>query len=418
MVMDIPGNILERRTGGYAALADWGVRLLLLLFLLVCIFDPADAILRAKVPIFVALWSATLLSLALRRNVPSLPAWLLIYVLVFVAIPLLSIGWYYVIDGRQPYNGFALLKGYLLVSFAVIIVLNKVDLVPQLSAVLTGLAALVIATFIYLQFAPEQFKPLHDLGVSTGMLSLDRRKYGRDLQLLQVYYVTSAMLVVSIAYYFDRVMSASGKTKLAYLILLGINIVGMLLAGTRNNIFASILLPCALWLLYAKRVVLSALCSLLVLGLAALSFASQLRAFFDTGEKANSVKLALLHDYMDLFGNTTTLLFGQGLGAYHYWKATGVSFYITELTYLELIRSFGIFGAAAMMALLLFPVWHAFATPSSRRVRALTMAYLFYLLMCISNPLLFSSAGILILATLLASIELNRVRVDKIRSPL
>jgi len=93
--------------------------------------------LRAKIPVFVALWFATLLPHVLTMKAPNLPAGLLIYVLVFVAIPSASVGWYYLIDGREPFNGFSLLKGYLFLSFVLILFLNKIDLVPQLSMVLT-----------------------------------------------------------------------------------------------------------------------------------------------------------------------------------------------------------------------------------------------------------------------------------------
>jgi hypothetical protein len=398
--------------------AHWIVRFLLLLFVLICIFDPADLVLRGKVPVFIALWPATLLSLVRMPNEPRLPRQLLAYQLAFIAIPLLSIGWYYLIDGRQPFEGFALLKGYLLISFALILVLNKVDLIPQLSAVLTVLAVLVIGTFVFLQFEPAQFEPLHDWGINTGILSLDQRRYGANLQLVQVYFVTSSMLAISIAYYFDRAMSASGrKSKLGYSALFGINIVGMLLAGTRNNILTSLLLPFALWPLYTRRAVLTALCSLLILVLLLLPFAEQLRTFFDAEESANSIKLALVREYMDLFSDPVTLLFGQGLGAYRYWSASNVYFYISELTYLEMIRNFGLFGAAVLMALLLFPVLHAFVKPAPRQERALAVAYLSYLVMAASNPLLFSSTGILILAILIANIALNRTRDEKLWSP-
>ncbi|MBR1120200.1 hypothetical protein JQ628_01645 [Bradyrhizobium lablabi] len=393
--------------------AHWLVRLLLLMFVLVCIFDPADQVLRGKVPLFVALWPATLAGCALTREEPYLPPSLLIYSLAFITIPLLSIGWYHIIDGRQPFEGFALFKAYLFISFAIILVLNKIDLIPQLSAVLTLLALSVIAVFLFLQFSPEEFERLHELGINTGVLSLDRRKYGENLELVQVYFVTSAMLVVSIAYYFDRVMSAAGYIrKLAYLVLLGVNITGMLLAGTRNNILVSLLLPFTLWPLYTARVARNALLSLLVLVLLALPFADRLQAFFDAEESSNSIKLTLLRDYISLLSDPVTLLFGQGLGAYHEWSAGQVNFYITELTYLEMLRSFGIFGAAAMVALLLFPAWYSFAAPLSRRARALAVAYLFYLLMAVSNPLLFSSSGMLILSAILANVYLNRSRFE------
>jgi hypothetical protein len=385
----------------------WAIRLLLVLFVLTCAFDPADQILGGKVQIFVALWAATLLSLMARPDDVNLPAWLLIYVLGFVAIPLFSVFWYYVIDGKQPFEGFVLLKGYLLMSLAVLLVLNKVDLIPLLSKVLTIVAVLVIGVFAAIQLYPGLLEVLYPYGGITGAFWLDERSYGDNLKLLQVYLMASPMLAIAIAYYFDCAMSLRGRARLAYFALVGINVVGMVLAGTRNNILVALLLPFVLWPFYTRRVVLYAWCSLLVVVLCALPFADQLAAFFDPTETGNSIKLTSIQDYIDLFSNPVTLLLGQGLGAYHFWSARGYSFYVTELTYLEMIRNFGLIGAIVMMAMLFLPVAHALTVRASRRERALAVAYFLYLVMCASNPNLFCSLGMLILAILVANIALD-----------
>jgi hypothetical protein len=387
----------------------WVVRFFLLVFLFVCVFDPADQILGGKVFIFGALWGLTAINIVSTRDNLYLPPGLVIYVGMFVAIPLLSILWYFVINGKQPFEGFVLLKGYLLISFAIVLFLNRLDLIPQLSAVLTILSCSVIAVFVALELEPDLFGTLYPIGVDTGLLILDHRSYG-DFELIQVYFVTSPMIVISIAHYFDRAMVEPGVArKLVFLLLTAINIAGMFLAGSRNNIFVSLLLPFLLWPLYTKRIVLSALVSFGVLSVLALPFADQLQAFLDPSEVSNGVKLAMLDDYARIFGNPVTLLFGQGLGAYETWSAVSY-FYITELTYLEMVRNFGLIGALVMLALLLFPIANAFFTQVSPRERALAVAYFLYLVMCISNPNLFSSMGILILAILLANIFQARER--------
>ena len=71
-----------------------------------------------------------------------------------------------------------------------------------------------------------------------------------------------------------------------------------------------------------------------------------------------------------------------------------------------MIRNFGLFGAAAMMTLLLIPVSFAFVA-GGLRDRALAVSYALYLVMCATNPNLFSSMGILILSALLADAAMN-----------
>lgn len=384
-------------------LAHWFVSLLLLLFVLVCIFDPANLLTGAKLPLFIALWPATAISLVLSRSDVALPAELLAYVLAFIAIPLASILWYYVVNGSDPFEGFQLFKGYLLISLALVLYLNRIDLVPQLAMVLSALAALSVAIFVFVLLAPDQYLRLYYLGVGSGLLILDRREYGANLHVLQVYLVTSPMLLFSLAYYFHRARMAERLVpRLAFWGLVGLNLAGALVGGTRNNILAGLLLPFLLWPVYSRNVTRTVLVSAVLLSLLALPFIGQLRIFFDIHEAGNSVRFELLRDYRQMFENPLTLLLGQGLGAYQHWGARGYQFYTAEPTYLELVRNFGLFGAVAMMTLLVMPLSLALSS-GSRLERALAISYAVYLVICVTNPNLFSSMGVLILSILLAN---------------
>jgi hypothetical protein len=384
-----------------------------LVFLVVCIFDPADLILTLKVPVFIALWIATALSVFLSRSYFRISPELVIYVSVFILIPALSIILYYAVDGRQPFEGFAMIKAYLLVSFSIILVVNKIDLLPQLSAVLTILAVCVIAVFLVLFFNPALFAWMKSLAEPTGLLLLDRRSYGAKITLLQVYFVTSPMLLIAIAYYFDRaVTGANVGRKVFFSAITAIDVIGMFMAGSRNNIFASLLLLFLLWPLYTRRPRLYLLCSLAALAVMALPFMGYLSAFLDPLEYANSVKLATLRDYFTILSDPFTLLFGQGLGAYQAWSAKKFSF-ITELTYFEMIRNFGLLGTWPLMSLLLLPVENAFLE-GGRQERSLAIAWLLYLVICFSNPNLFSSMGLLIYCVLLANVFLRRDRTKDV----
>jgi hypothetical protein len=401
------GNVHGKRLGQASVIA----RVLLFAFVIVCVFDPADRILGAKVWLFVALWGATCVVCLLSSDQVRLPAGLLLLVLLFIAIPLLSIFWYYLANGTQPYAGFDLLKAYLLVSVAIVLVVNRTDLMPFLSGALTVLALLTIAISIALHFYPMPL--LYSFGERYGVLILGERTYGEGLTFNQVFFVTSPMLAISIAYYFDRTMSESDVgSKLVHLGLTAISISGMFLVGLRNTMAVALLLPLFLWPLYTRRVALNGLISLGALIILSLPFIKRLAGLLNPAEVSNNIKLTFLGDYAAIFSNPVTLLFGQGLGAYHRWGAagqlgfekTGANYYfITELTYAEMIRSFGLLGAAITMALLLFPIAQAFFVSADRRRRALAVGFLAYLGMCLTNPMLFSSLGMLIFSALLAN---------------
>lgn len=389
--------------------SHWVVRILLLAFVVVCVFDPADRILGWKVPLFVALWIATALSVLQFRADFTLALELAVCVAIFILVPVSSIILYYAIDGRQPFEGFVLIKGYFLFSLALILAVNRIDLLPQLSAVLTMLAICAIAVFVVLLFNPDLFGWIKVLTDRTGMLILDKRSYGKGITFLQVYFVTSPMLLAAIAYYFDRAMTATDiRQKVFYSAVVVIDLAGMLLAASRNNILASLLLPFLLWPVYTRKPAFYLLCSLGAAAVMALPFAGYLTAFFDPFEPSNYIKLATARDYVAIFNDPFTLLFGRGLGAYETWSAKGFSF-ITELTYFEMVRNFGLLGAVPLMILLLLPVAYAFID-GPRQERSFAIAWLVYLAICASNPNLFSSMGVLIFSVLLANAFLRRDR--------
>ncbi len=119
------------------------------------------------------------------------------------------------------------------------------------------------------------------------------RDYGSDVRLLQVYFVTSPMLAISIAYYFDRARSAQHRSAaMGFWALVVINVLGMLLAGSRTNILVAILLPATLVFFYARNKAVGALFSMAAVATLMVVFANELGAFLDPSEASNSTKLA------------------------------------------------------------------------------------------------------------------------------
>lgn len=385
---------------------SWARRALdavLMLFLLSCVFDPADLLLGLKVWLFLLAWGLTMVRAATTRTMLSAPYGLLAYTVLFIAVPLLSIIRYAMADGSMEFEGLNLLKGYMLVPLALMLVLNRIDLLPRLAMVLSTLAVTILGTYVALQLMPELYAALYVFGAQTGIVLVDTREYGEDVSLLQVYFVTSPMLAISIAWYAQRAQNAtSWVARRAASVMVVLHAVAMIVAGTRNNILVAITLPLALWFLHARHKTFVTAAAAGVAASLALVFADELRAFFDPNEVSNSIKLALLADYGRILSDPWTLMFGRGLGAYDLWHSKSMYYYISELTYLEMVRNFGLPGALLMLGLLLLPIRMAVSTRGSSAERALAVGYAFYLAMCISNPNLFSSMGILILCVLLA----------------
>jgi len=391
----------------------------LVLLLATAIFDPADLVLGFKVELFLLCWALFLLVLGIDRQATRVPVGLLLYILVFLWVPIASIAWYFVSDGSTPFQGFALLKGYLLITLCLLLYLARINLLPHLCGMLTLLAMCVLGVFFALMVEPSLLTPLQIAGAATGVALFMERDYGSGLVMMQIYFVTSPMLAISIAYYLGLLRRApTRRAKLLYLALVLINCAGMFIAGTRNNMLVALLLPLTMYFLYSRNKVVGLALSSGLLVFGVMLYQQDLRTFFDPNEYSNSMKLELLRDYWDLFTQPTVLLTGQGLGAYHFWTPRGWQDFISELTYLEMIRNFGLMGAAVMMVLLVYPLIYAFLVNRSFEDRDVVVGYAFYLGMCASNPNLFSSMGMLILPVILANIFLaERQRARAVHLP-
>ena len=304
-------------------------------------------------------------------------------------------------------------KAYLFIFFAIILVATDTDATKYLSIVLSLMAICIISLFIFLWIFPDFFVLMNALGATTEIFYADMRSYGGVFEFQQAYFVCSPMLVVSIAYYFFRFRESRNKDFWSF-ILLAISVVALMMAGSRNNMFAAVFLLPTLYIIFSrKRIFLIALFSCLITVLV-LPFTDELASFFDPTEVGNSVKLSYLSDYAAIFSDLPNLFFGQGLGAYHDFSKLSNRYFVTELTYLEVFRNFGLFFGLIMLLMLGYPIVQTFKLGKSALLQKhIAVAYSFYLVMCFTNPNLFSSMGILILCLVLSSLYRAReVRYD------
>ena len=176
----------------------------------------------------------------------------------------------------------------------------------------------------------------------------------------------------------------------------------------------AIFLPLVILAIYAKRKYLFATVSILLLLVMSVLYWAEIQAMMNPYVISNEVKLRLLDDYYQIFSYPMTLLFGQGLGTYYYWTFRSSFYFITELTYFEIIRNYGIFIGFIMVMMMFYPVFYSFYLNKSFNERHIIIGYVFYLGMTATNPLFFSSMGILILAIIMANIYLFKNRLTTI----
>ena len=117
----------------------------------------------------------------------------------------------------------------------------------------------------------------------------------------------------------------------------------------------------------------------------------------DTHEASNLVKYGHIASYTELFENNPIyLLTGQGPGAYFYSEGFGKYVLQTEWTYLELVRWFGVFSIL-IVGVFFWPLITFWKYRSDNLTFSLLGAYLAYLIIAGTNPLMSSSTGMMAL---------------------
>lgn len=375
-------------------------------FLILCVFDPANIILTGKTWVFITLF---LYSFFLSRIYYQIPKIIFLYVAFFVGIPLFSIAIYFTYGGSPQFEGFNLLKGYLLITLSIILIRLRVNILPRLCLILSLMGLLVIIVTIAFDLYPESQLIIRELGKKTGTLVYDERNYGNDLVIEQMYFVTSPMLLISMAYYFLRLKlnSESLIVRIKTGLMVLINILALFAGGTRANILSTLILLITLWTITSndKRRDYSILA--IVLLTSSTYFINDLVNFFDVSEYSNNIKLDLVSDYFRIMSDLKTFFLGQGLGSTTYWSARGYEFYTSELTYLEIFRNFGFPGGIVILSLLSFPLYK-YLQKKDIIYRGLGSAYLVFLILCFFNPNLFNSMGVTIISMMLANLYIPR----------
>jgi hypothetical protein len=380
---------------------DKSVRIVLILLFAVCIFDPADKLLGLKIPLFVMGWLLFIFAIISRGKTVYLSIGAITYLLLFIfIIPLTSVSYYLVTNGDLVnYDGYLYFKAYLFLSVVLILHILKIDMIKPTIALLTLMSILTLIIFFIVMFYssfPAYF--YETFGNRFGILDVGFRDYGRFLFPL-IHFYAAPLILFAIGYFTFSVLNSRGKKRIGYGLLLALNMSASFLGGTRNNMLISIMTPMLILYWYCKEKIY-----ILCFGLAfaVLTVASNLdlfRAFLDPEYTSNMIKLSLFEDYVKLFGEPRILLFGQGLGSSFETTVRGIVS-VTELTYFEFVRRFGLILSILSFGLLLYPL-SKLRLDRYRRVHYLFLSYLLYLLGCFVQPLLMSSTGMLLLSIVL-----------------
>lgn len=369
----------------------------LVLLFTTAIFEPSDRVFGLKVPLFTLFILLGIIALLIGDGF-SMPSFAqLLYVCTFALLfPLWGLAVSVVFNPTNlGTDGLQYFKSHLFLIFSLFLAPLALLRFGEKTFIrlLVILAHVIIGLFVIsLVVPPTIYSGILIFGRQTNLFLLGGREYA-GVFFPTVYYVTAPLLVFSVAYYLERATRQLDRTT-SYLAI--VSTVGLFLSGTRNAILMSLLIPAFYFMLQrrGRLVLVFALPALLVLG------AGVLESMFDPKDVSNSAKLAYLPDYSAILAEPKNLLLGQGLGARFFAHGLGEIVSITELSYFEAVRTYGIVIALAFVAYLIYPL--VLLARTRDRTCYLTVGYAAYLVQSYSNPYLMSSNGMLVLGLVAA----------------
>lgn len=289
------------------------------------------------------------------------------------------------------------LKSYLFLFILLLSNNDKITFFNKLLFPCIIISLITIFTYLTTLIFPAIEILIYNISSSKGSFIMLSRREFVGIEVTQVYYKTSAILVLPLAVYFDKFLFGE-KYKVKYLMISLLFVVSLLMSGTRANALSVILIISFLLTIKIRenRVVKFFYLPAIIGGIVCISYILY-KIFNDQGEVSLEAKTGHLYSLMNELSSLDTLFLGQGPGAVYYSIALNEYTAQSELSYLEIIRMFGLFGGGIVIILFFFPLYLCYKNKPAY-YKSFMLGYLAYLFIGGTNPLLISSTGIVVLA--------------------
>lgn len=361
----------------------------------IAIFDPSDYVLGVKSHFFVLILFLFMILNLFDRAV--LPKDLLLRVLsIAFVLPALSLGVFICRHpGQSIADGLSLVRGLWAIMLVLPVVAMGVDLRRPIFLCIGAMMLSIIGLQVCSALDPALYEKVSGFLVDNYVALIGFRNFG-ELDLVMIFFVTTPLLVIPVPFLTRAIIGpgvAVGR-RIGAAVFLSLILLASFFSASRA-VFFILLAECLVCFLItighrpklmAGALVMAAIFSLLAL------LAVQRTSLFSAEEQSNTVKIAHFDSFLTFIDeNPIVLLTGDGLGSQYYSNAPNINqeVYQTELTYLDVIRYYGLIGCLYFLLLLIVP----FSSTAPDRLNL--TGFLAYLIVAGSNPLLFNSTGML-----------------------
>jgi hypothetical protein len=372
------------------------LRISVVLLTAVLLVDPGDALLHLKIPVFALVMVLWLLQTPIWEPILRLNVLIAIFV-VSVVLPTL---WILVSLLTAPSldldNLLAYPKAFLFI-FLLLVIVNEHIALDLIAVRLSIFIALLTISLVVLSMAfPELFIAVYSFASEkeVAIISEGRDQFGIGVG--QFYYKTAPIMLFGLTFFLHRWLFRRSRMWDIPLSLLFL--VALLFSGARANVIAAFAAVAVLTIAKVARrfgpIAATVLATVLLVVPVALFSASLL----NPSETSNEIKALHSGSYAEHFeDHPSYLLLGQGEGTRFYSRGFQDFTTVTELSYFELVRQFGIPVTVVFVIFLLSPMIVLIRNrPFESDYGYLAVGYGAYLLVSATNPLLISSTGMLV----------------------
>ena len=361
--------------------------------------DPTNLILHVKYVLFGLLLLIWGLGYFPKKLILPKYIWfILIFISFFMPFYELSIGLIRSVIQSGPVGGLVYFNSFFFFAIILVTISEKMNLTVIFNYSSLTIVFITLGLYLVLIFKTSLFGEMYRYFVmDKHVVIYALRDYGK-ITLLMIFYKTSPLLVFPLSWYLYRILIEKQKKGLALnILLLMLTALTLFFSGTRANLI-SLVLIIVFYLSYAlyKK---SGEWFILIMGLGILAVLFLTPTLMDLllnkQEASNAVKFSYLTSYSNYFDHhLVSLLFGQGIGGVFYASGLHRFIDVSELTYIELIRVWGIPVSLVFISVLFTPL---FIEIKTKKITHLFIAYFAYLFIAGTNPLLLSSTGMLVL---------------------
>lgn len=373
--------------------------LLIILLFMDVIVDSSNKIFHIKYILFagtILFWLPKALNK--KFHLPRGLVYIVLFISFFMPVYALSLGAINAFLKNSDIGLIIYFNSFFFFLLTLVIVHEKIDLTQIFNYSSLLVVVITLLSYVILAFNPTLFGDLYQFFVVKKELAMYALRNFGDFTMLMLFYKTSPLLVFPLSYYLYQILIVRLKKGLFLKIVILILVATTLfLSGTRANILSLFLIALFYLAFYVYKrskplfvLVITAYTLIVFIGLSGIW-----NLLFNIREASNMIKFGHLISYFEHFSdNIGILIFGQGLGGSFYSYGVNRLAVISELSYFEIIRVWGLPIAVLFISVLFLPIYYEL---KSRKISHLFIAYLAYLFIAGTNQYLLTSTGMIVL---------------------